>query len=54
MVKATGNLLLKLGGQLIHISGPIMQEEALAIAKQLNVADFKTSTGWLSLCNVHT
>ena len=38
---------LKLRGQHIPVSGPMMQEKALAIAKQLNVADFKASTGQL-------
>jgi hypothetical protein len=31
----------------IHISGPIVQSEALAVAKSLGNDQFKASTGWL-------
>ena len=32
---------------MIPVSGPMMQEKALAISQQLNLSDFKASTGWL-------
>jgi hypothetical protein len=31
----------------IHISGPMVQSEALAVAKSLGNDQFKASTGWL-------
>jgi hypothetical protein len=31
----------------IHISGPMVQSEALAVAKSLRNDQFKESTGWL-------
>jgi hypothetical protein len=31
----------------IHISGPMIQSEALAVAKSLGNDKFKVSTGWL-------
>ena len=37
----------KLRSQMIPVSGPMMQEKALAISQQLNLSDFKASTGWL-------
>ena len=32
---------------LIHVSGPIIQEEVLQIALKLNVTGFTSSNGWL-------
>ena len=32
---------------LIHISGPIIQEEALQIALKMNATGFTASNGWL-------
>jgi hypothetical protein len=32
----------------IHISGPMVQSEALAVAKSLGNDQFKASTGWLN------
>ena len=32
---------------LIHVSGPIIQEEVLQVALKLNVTGFTSSNGWL-------
>ena len=37
----------KIRSQNIPVSGPMMQEKALAIAKERNLSDFKASRGWL-------
>jgi hypothetical protein len=34
----------------IHISGPMGQSEALAVARSLRNDQFKVSTGWLDSC----
>jgi hypothetical protein len=35
--------------QNIHISGPMVQNEVLAVAKSLRNVQFKKSTGWLDI-----
>ena len=37
----------KMRAQLIPVSGPMIQEKALAIAKELGLPEFKASNGWL-------
>lgn len=37
----------KMRGQNIPVSGPLLQEKALIIAQELNLTEFKASTGWL-------
>ncbi len=35
-------------GRGVPVSGPLLQEKALNIAKELNITDFKASNGWLA------